>query len=148
MLPTLQVAHTLWSDASGSWGCKALSHTLDWFQLQWPDTWNQHYIAAKEMVIIVVAVAVWGQEWSSSTVLAFSDNMAVVSAITAGLAWDPLLMYLLRCLHFFSAHYGTVLRARHIAGVQNTAADALGASVFLSCAPQAPLTPSHIPQSL
>ena len=151
ILPAPQVVHTLWSDASGSWGCGALSHTLDWFQLQWPDSWKQHHIAAKEMVPIVVAVAVWGQEWSSTTVLAFSDNMAVVSAITAGRARDPLLMHLLRCLHFFCAHYGIVLRARHIAGVQNTAADALSRDkreVFLSCAPQAPLTPSHIPQSL
>ena len=103
------------------------------------------------MVPIVVAVVVWGQAWSSSTVLAFSDNLAVVSAITAGIARDPLLMHFLWCLHFFCAHYGIVLRARHIAGVQNTAADALSRDkreVFLSCAPQAPLMASHIPQSL
>ena len=60
-------------------------------------------------------------------------------------------MHLLRCLHFFCAHYGTVLRARHITGGQNTAADALSMDkrdVFLSCAPQAPPTLSHIPRSL
>ena len=73
----------------------------------------------------------------------------MVSAITAGMARDLLLMHFLRCLHFFCAHYGIVLRARHIAGVQNTAADALSRDkreVFLSS--QAPLTASHIPQSL
>ena len=61
------------------------------------------------MVPIVVTVAVWGQTWSSSTVLAFSDNMAVVSTISAGLAPDPLLMHLLQCVHFFCAHYAIVL---------------------------------------
>ena len=140
------IAHTFWLVASGSWG-----HTLDWFQLKWPDPWKQHHIAAKEIVLIVTTVALWGRAWSSSTVLAFSDKMPIIGAISAGVARDPLLMHLLRCLHFFCAHYGIVLRARHIAGIHNTAADALSRDkheVFLSCIPQAPLKPSHIPQSL
>ena len=151
ILPPAQISHTCWSDASGSWGCGALSHNASWFQLQWPEHWKQHHIAAKELVPIVIAVAIWGQEWSSSTVRAFSDNMEVVCALTSGRARDPLLMHLLRCLHFFCAHYGVVIQARHIVGVQNTAADALSRDkrdVFLSCVPQASDLPAHIPQAL
>ena len=151
IVPPQQATHSFWSDASGSWGCGAVSHTLRWFQVQWPDSWQRHHIALKEMIPVVMAVALWGASWSSSTVLAFSDNMAVVCALASGSARDPLLMQLLRCLHFFCAHYQIVIQARHIAGVHNTAADALSRNkhdVFLACLPQAPLTPTTVPQSL
>ena len=151
ILPPQQVSHAFWSDASGSWGCGALSHTLHWFQVQWPESWRQCHIAAKEMVPVVIAVAVWGRPWSSSAVQVFSDNMAVVCAISSGSARDPLLMHFLPCLHFFCAHFQIILRAQHIAGVLNTAADALSRdkrNVFLSCFPQAPTEPSQVPWSL
>ena len=103
------------------------------------------------MVSVVLAVAVWGPGWRSSTVQAFSDNMAVVCALSSGLARDPLLMHLLRCLHFFTAHFRIAIRARHIAGVHNTAADALSrdkSDVFFSCLLQAPPMPVRVPQAL
>ena len=74
-----------------------------------------------------------------------------VCALTSGAAKDPLLMHLLWCLHFFSAHYQIVIKGRHIAGMHITAADALSQDkqdVFSSCFPQAPLNPSPLPQSL
>ena len=80
----------------------------------------------------------------------FSDNMSVVCALTTGVARDPLLMHLLRCLHFFMANFQIIIEAHHIAGVDNSAADALSRNkldVFLSCSPQAALSPSPIPQS-
>ena len=63
------------------------------------ELWQQHHTAAKEMVSVVIAIAVWGPTWSSATVLALSDNMAVVSALSAGSARDLLLMHLLQCIH-------------------------------------------------
>ena len=60
-------------------------------------------------------------------------------------------MHLLRCLHFFTVHYRIVVVAEHIAGRINTAADALSRNkldTFISCSPQAPSSPSPIPQSL
>ena len=151
ILPPQQAAHSFWSDASGTWGCGALNDDLPWFKVQWPESWHQIHIAAKEMVPVVLAVAVWGPGWRSSTVQAFSDNMAVVCALSSGLARDPLLMHLLRCLHFFTAHFRIAIRARHIAGVRNTAADALSrdkSDVFFSCLPQAPPMPVRVPQAL
>lgn len=151
IFPPKQASHSFWSDASGSWGCGAFSHTLDWFQVQWPESWQHCHIAAKEMIPVVIAVAIWGPTWSCSTIMACSDNMAVVCALVAGTARDPLLMHLLRCMHFFGAHFRIKVQAQHIAGVDNTAADALSRdrhNTFLSCFPQAPLSPSHVPQSL
>ena len=77
------------------------------------------------MVPVLIAIAVWGPSWRSTTVQVFSDNLAVVSALSSGSAHDPLMMHLLHCLHFFCAYFSIGLQARHIAGVRNTAADAL-----------------------
>ena len=122
-----------------------------WFQLQWSQSWQPQRIAAKEMVPVVIAVAIWGPRWSGSAIQAFTDNIAVVCALSAGTARDPLLMHLLRCLHFFTAHFRIVICAQHIAGVLNTAADALSRDkrdVFLSCLPQAAPKPVAVPEPL
>ena len=151
ILPPQQAAHSFWSDASGTWGCGAVSDTLHWFQVQWPESWQQYHIAAKEMIPVVIALALWGPAWRSSTVQAFSDNMAVVCALTAGSARDPLLMHLLRCSHFFCAHFKVAVQAQHIAGTHNSAADALSRNkhdIFLSYLPQAPRNPLQVPQPL
>ena len=60
------------------------------------------HIAAKKIVSVVIAIAIWGQPLQSSTVQLFSDNMSVVCALSAGTMKNPLLMHLLRCLHFFT----------------------------------------------
>ena len=150
-LPQADAKHSLVTDASGSWGCGGIGNSLQWFQLEWPQAWCPYHIAAKEMVPVVIAVAIWGQVWQASTVQVQSDNLAMVCALSTGAVRDPLLMHLLRCLHFFAAHYHIVLRAQHIAGASNTAADALSRNkldIFFSCFLQAAPTPSPIPSPL
>ena len=59
--PDLPVVH-LASDASGTWGCWAW-HGRSWFQVQW-DTQSQSLsIAAKELLPIILACAMWGHQW-------------------------------------------------------------------------------------
>ena len=131
-LPEAEPSHFLYSDASGAWGCGACcGNTL--FQLQWRESWSQVHIAAKELVPIVVAVALWGQRWKG-----------VMFALNKGSARDPQLMHLLRALFFFCAVHRISLTARHIAGAMNEAADALSRdnlSLFFSILPQA--LPQH-----
>ena len=111
----LPQAHYVTSDASGSWGCGAVNDSAHWFQVKWPQAWDQYHISMKEMVPVVIAIAIWGQLWQSSTVQRFSDNMSVVWALSAVKA--PLLLHLLRCLRFFTAQYQICVEADHIAGV-------------------------------
>ena len=69
-----------------------------------------------------------------------SDNMAVVHCLASGAARDPLLMHLLRCLHFVTATHQIGIVAKHVPGVHNTAADALSHNMmqtFLDITPQA-----------
>ena len=143
--------HMITADASGSWGCGAFGSQGRWFQLRWPQSWASHHIAAKELVPVVMAIALWGAQWQATTVLVRSDNAAVVAALSSGSAKDALLMHLLRCLHFYLAHYDICLAARHLAGVENTAADALSRdnlTVFFQCQPQANPSPSPLHPAL
>ena len=66
---------TIWSDASGSWGCAAVWEN-QWFQVGWQkfEEFSEASIAAKEMLPILVAAAVWGHRWVGSTVLCNSDK--------------------------------------------------------------------------
>ena len=151
MLPPEEPAHTLTSDASGSWGCGAVTEADEFFQVKWPDSWAQVNIAVKEMVPVVIAVATWGCRWGPCKLLVRSDNMSVVCALSAGLARDPALMHQLRCLHFFTAQYQIAIKSRHLARSRNLAADALSRnniSSFCVCTPQAAREPTQIAQPL
>jgi len=52
------VSGVLTSDASGSWGCGALSSGGCWFQLQWPEAWADVHITVKELLPVVIGVAI------------------------------------------------------------------------------------------
>jgi len=134
------------SDASGNWGCGAFAGKT-WFQLQWPADWSAIHIAAKEMVPIVIAMAIWGQQWQGCHVQCLSDNVAVVAAVNKGSARDPLLMHLLRALFFILAHYDICLTAEHIPGRHNCIADSLSrnnSNLFFNLLPQASRQPTQV----
>ena len=127
------------SDASGSFGCGAFTSASQWFQVQWPESWADVDILAKEMVPIVLAAAIWGGSWKGRRVCFLSDNAAVVAIIGRRSARHPRLLHLLHCLYFYAAHYQFMYCAQHLPGVSNTAADALSRDnmpLFLSFVPQ------------
>ena len=81
-----RVQSSMFSDASGSWGCGELQqHTdgsLHWFQLEWPQQgWHEKSIAVKELIPVVISVAIWGRRWHNHVVTFTSDNMAVVHSL-------------------------------------------------------------------
>ena len=141
--PSLDVT----SDASGSFGCGAFSQDHGWFQLEWPESWKSTNIAAKELVPVVVAAAIWGPCWYKKCIRFRTDNMAVVDVIRTRTARDPLLIHLVRCLVFYAAFYNFDCTAEHLPGEHNLAADALSRNnlaLFSSLTPQMP--PFTIPQ--
>ena len=144
--------HCLTSDASGSWGAGAfLEGSGAWFQSQWPVCWAEISIAVKELLPIVVAAAIWGHEWHNKTILCQCDNAAVVAVVNSGSAKDPLLMHFMRILFFLAAKCRFALRAKHIAGSTNSAADAISRnrlSLFFTLFPQAQPTPTELPPAL
>ena len=130
-LGMMECVSTSWSpqycfftDASGSWGCGACWEQR-WLQCPWNGAWEDKGIAAKELLPIILAMAMWGHCWRESQVLVYSDNMSVVNIIAANTSKDKTIMHLLRSLHFICAVYNVNLRATHIQGVKNSAADAI-----------------------
>ena len=141
---------TFVSDASGRWGCGAF-WSERWIQCAWNGRWSKVSIAVKELLPILLAVAVWGSFWWGCQVRVLCDNMAVVNIITARTSKDGPIMHLLRGLHFVCAYYNINLRAAHIAGVDNSIADAISRNsmqAFFALAPSARRQPTPIPQAL
>ena len=139
--------HEVWSDASGSWGAGAF-WTSEWFQLQWFPPLSDQQIAIKEFIPIVLASALWGDQWQGTTVRANCDNEAVVAVINSGYSREPFISHLLRCIFFFSAKYEFTLTAAHVPGRLNTLADAISrnnASYFISSYSQANKQPTQVP---
>ena len=124
--PSAQHPLHVYSYASGSFGCGAFClEPSEWFQLKWPPSWLDIGIAVKELVPVVIAVALWGHQWSEKHVCFHSDNEAVVYAILKRYANHPLLNQLLRCLFFYAAYFKFDYSAAHISGSLNTTADAI-----------------------
>ena len=140
---------TFCSDASGSWGCGAWSGQ-QWFQIPWDDVLAGWHIAAKELLPIVIAAALWGKEWRGKQVHGGCDNQAVVEALEARACRDRVLMDLLRCLFFFEATHDFQLVVSHVRGVDNGIADDLSRNhmSFFQRVPQANPIPSPIPPKL
>lgn len=142
--------HTFYTDASGTWGCGA-TEPPQWFHLQWPPAWSCFPITTKELLPIIVAVAVWGRRWAKKHILCRCDNMAVVHILHTHSSKDHVISFLLRSLHFFLAHWDIQLMASHIPGKLNKLADALSCNhmqVFHREAPTADQRDSHVPSVL
>ena len=142
---------TVTSDASGSWGCGAYSSSGEWFQFEWPAVWLDRHITIKELLPIVLGVAIWGSQWTGLSVRCRCDNAAVVAIINSGTSKDERAMHLMRCLFFFLAKFRVTLVGEHIPGKHNQAADALSRNdhlSFLSQVPTASPQPTRIRQEL
>lgn len=90
------------TDASGSWGCEAWSGQ-DWFRLQWVEPISSHNITVNELLLIVLAAAVWGSQWKGLKVKVRCDNATVAAVVNWDSSHDSEAMHLLRCLSFLSA---------------------------------------------
>ena len=148
--PTWTPQVTFSSDASGSWGCGAVWEK-EWLQCQWNTTWAEKGIATKELLPIVLAVALWGRQWRHCQVLVQCDNMAVVAAFNSLKCREPTMLHLMRCLHFFTAQLDIKLRAEHLKGVLNIAADAVSRNhlqVFQDAVKGASQLPTAVPPQL
>ena len=108
-------------------------------------------IAVKELFPVVIATAIYGNQWSGKLVQFKVDNLAVVQVLQATYSQEPHLMHLVRLLVFFAAHFNFWFSASHIAGTDNSLADSLSRNntqLFLSQVPQAVRHPSRIPPPL
>ena len=127
----------------GDSGIKLLAwYGNQWLQYKWPQTnsFRDLPITQKEVLPVVLACAVWGEQWSSQMVQAYCVNEAAVSVLNSGYSRDPQIMHLLRCLFFIKAHFQIEVRVSHIPRAKNVQANAIShdlLSVFFSQVPAA-----------
>ena len=139
------------SDALGNWGCRAFSNKGAWFQIAWPETWKKLHITVQEHLPVVVGVALWGKQWQGKTILARSDNAAVVAIVKSGSSKDNMAMELVRNLFFVLVEFNILLTIEHVSGIDNKAADALSRenlAQFHLQVPTALSEPTLIPREL
>ena len=123
--PDLPDQETLYLDSCLS-GCGAI----------WGDTYysrpypehvlaNSHHITRLEMLNMVVAVKVWGSEWSGKIVRFYCDNMAACTVLQDGRSHDPFLQHCAREIFYLTSVWDIKLLVSHRPGVQMELADAL-----------------------
>ena len=114
-----------------------------WFQLRWSQSWAEMDITTKELLPIVLAVAVWGRLLNHLHICFHSDNLAVVAIIRKRSARNHIAHHLLRCFYFYAAFYHFQYSIKHVPSVLNTATDTLSCNnltLFSSLIPQASQT--------
>ena len=134
------------TDASGSWGCGAV-WSQNWFHCPWNEAWAGVPITTKELVPIVLAVALWGKVWRNSHVLVLCDNLAMVMVLRTQTCKDAVMMHLLRSLHFFLVEWDIVLTFQDIPGAVADVLSRNNMQAFHSMMQDAS-SPTVIPQML
>ena len=124
---------SLTSDTSGGWRCGRYWDDR-WFQLAWKDTQcpPSMNIPVKELIPIVLTVALWVQEWQGKVVGCRCDNQAVVAVLHSRTSMESDMMHLLCCLFFFEAAFSFHITALRSAGAANTLADDISCNNMLS----------------
>ena len=124
MIPDNSLSTQVHSDASSTFGCRALTSDNKWLQVRWPASWQELDILVKGMVPIVMSAAMWGRSWYWRRVSFYSDNMAVISVIQRNSVKQspsaPVALSL-----FYAAHIQFSYSAHHLPGVTNVATDSL-----------------------
>ena len=92
---TSQSLH-LYTDASNlGFGC---TFGRKWFYGPFQEHWLAYHISVRKFFPIVLAMELWGEELSNTSVVLHSDNCAVVHVINKNSSKDPNLMKLMRRL--------------------------------------------------
>ena len=80
---------------------------------------------------MVVGVTLWGKQWQGKTILARSDNAAVVAIVKSGSSKDNMAMELVQPIFCLGIEFDIMLTIEHVPGIDNKAADALSRQSFL-----------------
>ena len=132
------------TDAAGGLGVGAICGHR-WLCGAWPSWLQDTDIGVKELVAIVVAVHVWSAVFANRCVIICSDNSGVVASINSQSSRSAMSMRWLRHLFLLTVRNNILVRARHVPGVRNVAADALSrgrTQVFRELRPNAAPRPT------
>ena len=92
---------------------------------QFASNWLQFHIAEREFLPIVRSLEIGCHQFHNSTVVLHCDNNTVVYVINKTTFKDSNLMILMGCLMLLSLQHNIHFVAKHVSGVNNSAADML-----------------------
>lgn len=113
----------LYTDASNL-GIGAIRGT-SWFYGKWENSALNQHISVRELFPLVLAVETWGVDFQNKCIMFHSDNSTVVQVVNNQSARDSNLMSLIRRLVLVCLRFNILVKALHIPGILNTAADML-----------------------
>lgn len=140
----------LYTDASGTIGWGAYLHGK-WCQGRWPHVWLQYSIAFKEIFPIMVACAVFRDEFKNKRILLHTDNMSVLAIVNTKTSKCPLIMRIVRKLVLDCLINNMSIKACYINTKCNSISDALSrfqTARFRQLAPTADTDPVPVPPSV
>ena len=107
-------------------GCGGLTQS-QYFHVEFPVDVLARFseIHLLEALAILVALRLWGHLWAGCRIQVLCDNAAVVSALTSGKVKDQSLAAISREIWYLAASQDFELRAVHLPGEENRAADFL-----------------------
>ena len=82
--------------------------------MKWPGSWSEVHITVKELLPIIMGVALWGRSWRGRTIRCRCDKMAVVAILKSGSSKDERAMHLMRSFSFWhlimSYYWGSIFQ--------------------------------------
>lgn len=100
-----------------------------WTFFEWPPKWHSSDIIRDmtflELVLMVLAFRLWGQDLECKKVLFFIDNIALVSIVNKQTSKSKRVMKLVRELVFMLMQYDCIFKAKHIESSNNWIADSI-----------------------
>ncbi|RLC08583.1 MAG: hypothetical protein DRI57_23700, partial [Deltaproteobacteria bacterium] len=106
----------------------------EFFSLSFPQFLldKQWHINSLELLVLLLGLRLWAPGFKGKKLKFFCDNEATVAVINSGRCKDPVMLSLLREVAFVCATNECLVRAVHLAGVENRLADALSRKSSLS----------------
>ena len=78
-----------------------------------------------EMLNVIVAFRLWGEEWKDQDMTVFCDNQSVINVLNNGRSRDPFLSACVRTLWLSQAKHNIQVSVSHISSQDNLYADTL-----------------------
>ena len=94
-----------------------------WIQAPYSKKWQKCHITVLELFPILVLIAIFGKNFKNSTIIFYTDNMAVKHILTKLTSKDSTIMLLVRKLVLLLTELNIDLRSRHIKGTKNILSD-------------------------
>ncbi|CAG2233228.1 unnamed protein product [Mytilus edulis] len=110
---------------SGIGGIFYNSCITEYFHCDIHTSWSGHHISVYELLAVLISFKVWGKKLQNKRIVLQCDNSSSVSLLNTGRCRDKIMLSIVRNIWLICAEYNIQIKAIHIQGINNRAADIL-----------------------